>query len=67
MKRQLDNAKDDWWEKLLEALWVIRTSFRTSTRKTHFYIAFDSKAVVPNEIGETSNRMATFAPVGNKT
>ncbi|CAL2239561.1 unnamed protein product [Prunus armeniaca] len=45
LKRQLNNAKGAWLEKLPEALWAIRTSFRTST----------GEAVVPVEIGEPSD------------
>ncbi|CAL2224572.1 unnamed protein product [Prunus armeniaca] len=54
LKRQLDNAKGAWPEKLLEALWAIRTSYRTSTGETPFSLAFGSEAVVPMEIGEPS-------------
>ncbi|CAL9022213.1 unnamed protein product, partial [Prunus brigantina] len=54
LNRQLDKAKGAWPEKLREALWAIRTSYRTSTGETPFSLAFGSEAVVPIEIGETS-------------
>ncbi|KAI5337465.1 hypothetical protein L3X38_016736 [Prunus dulcis] len=54
LKRQLDKAKGAWPEKLPEALWAIRTSYRTSTGETPFSLAFGSEAVVPVEIGEPS-------------
>ncbi|KAI5345931.1 hypothetical protein L3X38_013808 [Prunus dulcis] len=40
LKRQLDKAKGAWPEKLPEALWAIRTSYRTSTGETPFSLAF---------------------------
>ncbi|CAL9021791.1 unnamed protein product, partial [Prunus brigantina] len=48
LKRQLDKAKGAWPEKLPKALWAIRTSYRTATEETPFYLAFDSEAVIPN-------------------
>ncbi|KAI5324765.1 hypothetical protein L3X38_033838 [Prunus dulcis] len=46
LKRQLDKAKGAWPEKLPEALWAIRTSYRTSTGETPFSLAFGSEAVI---------------------
>ncbi|CAL9011372.1 unnamed protein product, partial [Prunus brigantina] len=62
----LNNAKGAWPEKLPEAPWAIWTSFRTSTGETPFSLAFESKAVVPVEIGEPSYRMESFAPKENE-
>ncbi|KAI5355346.1 hypothetical protein L3X38_008241 [Prunus dulcis] len=45
LKRQLDKAKGAWPENLPEALWAIRTSYRTSTGETPFSMAFGSEAV----------------------
>ncbi|KAI5343733.1 hypothetical protein L3X38_011609 [Prunus dulcis] len=66
LKRHLDKAKGAWPEKLPEALWAIRTSYRTSTGETPFSLAFGSEAVVPVEIGEPSYRTETFAPKQNE-
>ncbi|CAL9002342.1 unnamed protein product, partial [Prunus brigantina] len=44
LKRQLEKAKGAWPEKLPEALWAIRTSYRTATGETPFSMAFGSKA-----------------------
>ncbi|CAL2239171.1 unnamed protein product [Prunus armeniaca] len=66
LKRQLDKAKGAWPEKLPEALWAIRTSYRTATGETPFSMAFGSEAVVPVEIGEPSYRTETFAPKANE-
>ncbi|CAL9010974.1 unnamed protein product [Prunus brigantina] len=46
LKRQLEKAKGAWPEKLPEALWAIRTSYRTATEETPFSMAFGSKAVL---------------------
>ncbi|XP_034202328.1 uncharacterized protein LOC117617156 [Prunus dulcis] len=62
----LDKAKGAWPEKLPEALWAIRTSYRTSTGETPFSLAFGSEAVVPVEIGEPSYRTEAFAPKQNE-
>ncbi|CAL8992882.1 unnamed protein product, partial [Prunus brigantina] len=66
LKRQLDKAKGAWPEKLPEALWAIRTSYRTTTGETPFSMAFGSEAVVPVEIGEPSYRTETLAPRANE-
>ncbi|CAL2244499.1 unnamed protein product [Prunus armeniaca] len=66
LKRQLDKAKGTWPEKLPEALWAIRTSYRTATGETPFSMAFGLEAVVPVEIGEPSYRTETFAPKANE-
>ncbi|CAL9011262.1 unnamed protein product [Prunus brigantina] len=66
LKRQLEKAKGAWPEKLPEALWAIRTSYRTATGETPFSMAFGSEAVVPVEIGEPSYRTETFTPKGNE-
>ncbi|KAI5323621.1 hypothetical protein L3X38_032693 [Prunus dulcis] len=58
----LDNAKGAWPEKLPEALWVIRTSFQTSTGETPFSLTFGSEAVVPVEIGEPSYKTESSIP-----
>ncbi|CAL2257308.1 unnamed protein product [Prunus armeniaca] len=62
LKWQLDKAKGAWPEKLPEALWAIRTSYRTATGETPFSMAFGSEAVVPVEIREPSYRTEAFAP-----
>ncbi|CAL8994500.1 unnamed protein product [Prunus brigantina] len=66
LKRQLEKAKGAWPEKLPEALWAIRTSYRTATGETPFSMAFGSEAVVPVEISEPSYRTETFAPRANE-
>ncbi|CAL9028106.1 unnamed protein product [Prunus brigantina] len=66
LKRQLEKAKGAWPEKLPEALWAIRTSYRTATGETPFSMAFGSEAVIPVEIGEPSYRTKTFAPRANE-
>ncbi|CAL2239335.1 unnamed protein product [Prunus armeniaca] len=67
LKRQLDNAKGAWPEKLLEALWTIWTSFRMPTGETPFFLTFGSESIVPVEIGEPSYQMESFVPKANET
>ncbi|CAL2225791.1 unnamed protein product [Prunus armeniaca] len=66
MKQQLDEAKGAWPKKLPNALWAIRTSFRTSTGENPFSFTFGSEAVIRVEIGEASYQTATFSPECNK-
>ncbi|CAL9019523.1 unnamed protein product [Prunus brigantina] len=66
LKRQHDKANGAWLEKLPEALWDIRTSYRTATGETPFSMAFGSEAVVPVKIGEPSYRTETFTPKENE-
>ncbi|XP_021812768.1 uncharacterized protein LOC110755796 [Prunus avium] len=66
LKRQLNSAKGAWPEKLPEALWAIRMSYRTSTGETPFSLAFGSEVVVPVEIGESSYRTEVFEPKANE-
>ncbi|CAL2225169.1 unnamed protein product [Prunus armeniaca] len=65
-KRQLDNAKVAWPDKLPEALWAIWASFQTSTEETPFSLAFRSEAVVPIEISEPSYRKEGFELKANE-
>ncbi|CAL8084647.1 unnamed protein product [Prunus armeniaca] len=53
-------------QKLPEALWARRTSFRTSTRETPFSFAFGSEVVEPVEISEPSYRTEIFEPKVNE-
>ena len=48
----------DWSEKLPFSLWAYRTSFRTSTGATPFYLLYGMEAVLLVEIEMGSLRMA---------
>ena len=48
----------DWSEKLPFSLWAYRTSFRTSTEATPFYLVYGTEVVLPIEIEMRSLRVA---------
>ena len=49
----------DWSEKLPFALWAYRTSFRTSTGATPYYLMYGMEAVLPIET-EIGSLRVTF-------
>ncbi|CAL2229904.1 unnamed protein product [Prunus armeniaca] len=51
---------------LPEALWAINTSYRRSTGKTPFSLAFGTEAVVPVEVHATTCRTASYNPQHNE-
>ncbi|KAJ3702216.1 hypothetical protein LUZ61_005921 [Rhynchospora tenuis] len=55
-----DNHKS-WDERLREALWAYRTTFRTPTQATPYSLAFGAEAVLPLKIELTSLRVAMYA------
>ena len=60
IKAQLEGAKGAWPEKLHGVLWAYRTTMRTPTREPPFKLAFDTKAIIPVEIGVSSFRQAHY-------
>ncbi|XP_020596364.1 uncharacterized protein K02A2.6-like, partial [Phalaenopsis equestris] len=44
LKKTLDENKRGWHEKLLEALWAYRTTFRTPTQCTPYALVYGSEA-----------------------
>lgn len=50
IKKLLANNKREWHEKLAEALWAYRTTYRTATQSTPYALAFGVEAVLPLEI-----------------
>ena len=47
IKKQLKKAKGLWDDKLPSVLWAYQTTACTSTGKTPFSLAFDTKAILP--------------------
>ncbi|VVA33519.1 PREDICTED: Transposon Ty3-I Gag-Pol poly [Prunus dulcis] len=66
LKKKLGAAKGDWPEMLPEALSVINTLYRRSTRETLFFLAFGTKGVLLVEINAATYRMESYDPVENK-
>ena len=56
--RNMVKTSQDWLEKLPFALWVYRTSFRTSTKVTPYSLVYGMEAVIPVEIEIGSLRIA---------
>ena len=56
--RKMIKTSQDWFEKLPFALWAYRTSFRTSTRATPYFLVCGMEAVLPVEIEIRSLRVA---------
>ena len=56
--RKMIETSRDWSEKLPFALWAYRTSFRTSTGATPYFLVYGMEAVLPVEIKMGSLRVA---------
>ncbi|XP_072066966.1 uncharacterized protein [Arachis hypogaea] len=56
LKKQLDEAKGLWADKLGSVLWSYRTTPQTTTGETPFRLTYGGEAVVPVEIGDPSPR-----------
>ena len=54
---QPEGAKGIWPNKLPSVLWAYKMTTRTPIRETPFRLAYDSKAVIPTEVGLTSYRV----------
>ncbi|KAG9442388.1 hypothetical protein H6P81_018242 [Aristolochia fimbriata] len=57
-KKTIGANKRSWDEKLCEALWAYRTSFRTPTQSTPFSLVYGTEAVLPLEVRLPSLRIA---------
>ena len=55
IKARLDDAKGAWLEELPNVLWAYRTTARTPTGETPFRLTYGTEAVIPVEVGITSN------------
>ncbi|XP_020598499.1 uncharacterized protein LOC110038079 [Phalaenopsis equestris] len=58
IKKILHANKKEWHEKLSEALWAYRTTYRTPTSSTPYALTFGSEAVLPLEVELPSLRIA---------
>ncbi|KAL0308954.1 UNVERIFIED_CONTAM: hypothetical protein Sradi_5837700 [Sesamum radiatum] len=60
LKTKLDGAKGSWVEELPGVLWAYRTTPRTATGETLFCLVYGSEAIIPEEIGEETARIAQY-------
>ena len=61
LKKFISLNKRDWNEKLSECLWAYRTTVRTPTGNTPFFLVYGCEAVIPLEIQMSSLRVALMA------
>ena len=57
IKTQLEGAKGIWPEELPSILWAYRTTARTPTGETPFWLTYGNEAVIPTEVELTSYRV----------
>lgn len=60
LKKNLDNAKGLWAEKLPKTLWAYRITHKSSIRETLFELAFGVKVMIPIEVGLPSFQVAYY-------
>jgi len=56
LKKSLGTAKERWTEELLEFLWA----YRCTPQETPYNLTYDTKAMIPVEVGEPSIRRQLF-------
>ena len=56
IKTRLEGAKGIWPEELLSIIWAYRTTARTPTGETPFWLTYGNEVVIPAEVGLTSYR-----------
>ena len=57
IKTRLEGAKGIWPEELLSVLWAYKTTTRTPTGETPFWLTYRNEAVILAEIGLKSYRV----------
>ncbi|XP_073119955.1 uncharacterized protein [Henckelia pumila] len=60
LKTRLDTARGKWVEELSSVIWSYRTTTRFETGKTPFSMVYDTKDVLPGEIGQESARIMAY-------
>ncbi|CAM8947778.1 unnamed protein product [Rhodiola kirilowii] len=58
LKKVVGKSKRDWHEKIGEALWAYRTTYRTPTQATPYALVYGVEAVLPLELQIPSMRIA---------
>jgi len=65
LRKHLDSAKGRCPEDLLEVLWPYRCTPESATIESPFSLVYDTKAMIPIEIGEPSLRHHVYNPYHN--
>ncbi|GAA0182793.1 hypothetical protein LIER_30429 [Lithospermum erythrorhizon] len=58
LKKVVIKSKKKWHEKMEEALWAYRTTYRTPTQLTPYALVYGVKVVLPLEVQISSLRVA---------
>ncbi|XP_026410353.1 uncharacterized protein LOC113305547 [Papaver somniferum] len=56
LKKQLDEHKGRWCEQLHNVLWAYRTTQRSATGESPFFLTYGAEAVIPTEIIMTTTK-----------
>ncbi|GKA50636.1 reverse transcriptase domain-containing protein [Tanacetum coccineum] len=65
IKALMDEKSKDWIEEISHVLWAHRTMIKSSNEDTPFSLTFETKAVIPAEIGTPTLRIAEIDIVQN--
>jgi hypothetical protein len=66
LKKVVNRSKKDWHERIGEALWAYRTTFRTPTQATPYSLVYGVEAVLPLECQIPSLRIAIQEGLSNE-
>ncbi|XP_075665641.1 uncharacterized protein LOC142635350 [Castanea sativa] len=66
IKTWLKGVKSIWPEELPSVLWAYKTTARTPTEETPFWLAYGSEAVILTEVGLTSYRVENHNEIRNE-
>ena len=58
LKKSLSKNKREWDDKMIEALWAYRTTYKTATKATPYSLVFGVEAILPLEVELPSLRVA---------
>ncbi|XP_074327894.1 uncharacterized protein LOC141665810 [Apium graveolens] len=60
LKKNVQDSKALWVEELPNILWAYRTDTRKPTGESAFRVSYDTEALIPVEIGESSSRVQDY-------
>jgi len=66
IKKQLEQEKGGWVDKLPFALWAYRTTHKTATKYTPFSLAYGAEAMIPVELEIPTHRRIHFNQAENE-
>jgi len=65
LKKRIDGAKGKWPDELLEILWAYRCTPQSSTHEAPYTLVYETDAVIPVKIGQSSLRQQHHNPQSN--